>query len=342
MSGIPGVGVKTAHAALRRHRSVSKALPSLLQDDEGISALHATLRGPTSRRGGLHEQYLEVFKAAKAVFRHQLIWDPKRRDVAPLRELEDSGEDGPRRFSRLLGAPMSASAALALCCEASFDPVTLLSTRPAPSRPPTDSRSLPESRHARSLAASGIPPPPSQRVGPSRTASAISADRLVNRAPTNPGGLSDVCGQRAAASVASANSADEGWRVQPPAPSIHPKERASRFFASGVVDQSSRLEQPCLPGNQRLDPWVEATQLEASSLSCEALLPPHGRHKLSEPRVSCKRSRGQPESCEEQVDERGAPRGRAFDVPRVPMTSPTFLDKFRLQSTSAWPSAASP
>ncbi|KAL3893611.1 MAG: hypothetical protein SGPRY_014109 [Prymnesium sp.] len=122
LAGMPGVGVKTAHAALRAHRSTEAAIRALLPADEAAEegrSLRRSRGGNTPH--GVLASYLECFKATCELFEHQLVWDPTARAAVPLRPRLDAHSP----HAALCGPPMSEEAAASIC-EAKIDPITLL------------------------------------------------------------------------------------------------------------------------------------------------------------------------------------------------------------------------
>ena len=111
--GVPGVGVKTAHALLRRYKSLDACLKHLLPAGDA--------------RNDFQEHALRV----RGVFRSQLIWDPETSSVrslspmlSPLSTLD--GEAGSSAPCDHLGTPIDDPVlARQICIDATVDPVTL-------------------------------------------------------------------------------------------------------------------------------------------------------------------------------------------------------------------------
>ncbi|KAL1521826.1 hypothetical protein AB1Y20_021477 [Prymnesium parvum] len=96
LAGIPGVGIKTAYAALRTHREVAGAVGELLSSHEGIASQLGAIASQCD--GTLFDQYMVCFEAAQQVFEQQLVWDPSSRTVIPLRPRKSPEIRGPRAY----------------------------------------------------------------------------------------------------------------------------------------------------------------------------------------------------------------------------------------------------
>lgn len=68
LDSIPGVGLKTAHRLLRRHKTVEKVVQML--------RLEGTLNVPPN--------YIKAFAQAELAFLHQRVFDPKSKRLVPL------------------------------------------------------------------------------------------------------------------------------------------------------------------------------------------------------------------------------------------------------------------
>ena len=73
LSSITGIGLKTAHSLLRKHKSVEKALRAI------------RLEGKKDIPRG----YLDAFKLAEKVFLHQRVYDPSQERLVYLTEPTD-------------------------------------------------------------------------------------------------------------------------------------------------------------------------------------------------------------------------------------------------------------
>lgn len=285
------------------------------------------------------------------VFRHQLIWDPVQREVAPLHDVRDDSPSGPMPFYRLLGAPMSAGAALALCSDASVDPVTLLSTIPSASRPPNRpvSHVVPSARPTGKPFAARYPPPPD--------AFTSCPSKVVVVGTPLKASVTSAC---KSASDGSANQDGSAHHAQPLA---KPAERASRFFPTAALARPERMEEPSLPKKRQLetDSPLDATSPTPSRGGFI------GRNHCGDWPSHHPGSRKQPKHHEGSVSDRPrettnpwapsrpiptsvapdatwlgqlkgdtAPRRRPFEVPRIRRPSPAFLDKFRMRAMSPW------
>jgi len=126
MSGVPGVGVKTAHALLREHQSLEACLSAALHKRGGLAATLAA--GCSSGGGGAraHERaelladLLDNANLVRQTFWHQLVYDPTSARVVPLRR-----DGAPRSRCFHLGEPIEAGLAHAICIDATVDAETL-------------------------------------------------------------------------------------------------------------------------------------------------------------------------------------------------------------------------
>ena len=75
LDSIPGVGLKTAHRLLRRHKTVEKVVQMI--------KLEGTLHVPVN--------YIQSFAQAELAFIHQRVYDPTLRKLVPLNEFPEAG-----------------------------------------------------------------------------------------------------------------------------------------------------------------------------------------------------------------------------------------------------------
>lgn len=75
LDSIPGVGLKTAHKLLRRHKTVEKVVQMI--------KLEGTLHVPAN--------YIQAFAQAELAFIHQRVFDPASKKLVPLNELPEGG-----------------------------------------------------------------------------------------------------------------------------------------------------------------------------------------------------------------------------------------------------------
>ena len=126
MSGVPGVGVKTAHALLREHQSLEACLSTALHKRGGFAATLAagcSSGGGSARAHERAEQLADLLDNANLVrqtFWHQLVYDPTSARVVPLRR-----DGAPRSRCFHLGEPIEAGLAHAICVDATVDAETL-------------------------------------------------------------------------------------------------------------------------------------------------------------------------------------------------------------------------
>ena len=203
MSGVPGVGVKTAHALLREHQSLEACLSAALHKRGGLAATLAA--GCSSGGGGAraHERaelladLLDNANLVRQTFWHQLVYDPTSARVVPLRR-----DGAPRSRCFHLGEPIEAGLAHAICIDATVDAETLEDVSrlfeglppPAPLPP------------CASLPAPAQPLPPA----------AWSFASVAEVPATEAAAVEEAAGV-APAEVASAMEAVEGERFQQPA-----------------------------------------------------------------------------------------------------------------------------
>jgi len=129
MKGMRGIGLKTANALLRQHRSLEACLPAAL-------ARSGDALSPT-QCAELSEALLDSINMVRDVYRHQLVYDPRSGEVVPLRPLpEDACDPGSASSSAArsdgeilhrtahLGVRMNAVLARAVCIDATVDPQT--------------------------------------------------------------------------------------------------------------------------------------------------------------------------------------------------------------------------
>jgi exonuclease-1 len=75
LDSIPGIGLKTAHRLLRRHKTVEKVVQMI--------KLEGTLHVP--------EGYIQAFAQAELAFIHQRVFDPTLKKLVPLNALPQGG-----------------------------------------------------------------------------------------------------------------------------------------------------------------------------------------------------------------------------------------------------------
>ena len=117
LAGFPGVGLKTAHGALREHRSLERAAASLsnklVPRDQDKS---------DSARTHLLQVYLNLAGQVQDIFKHATVWDPVSRMTVPLRP---GSQPIVQSWGHLLGAPIGPTLAIQICEQASHHPSTL-------------------------------------------------------------------------------------------------------------------------------------------------------------------------------------------------------------------------
>ncbi|KAL1526148.1 hypothetical protein AB1Y20_014876 [Prymnesium parvum] len=107
LPSLSGVGLRTAHAAVRANGSVEHAVRALL---------------PRAREPpACVNQYIAQVKQAIQVFKHAYVFDPQTQRVAHLTPMPPGTVENIEH----LGTPLSASLARKVCVEASLDPRTL-------------------------------------------------------------------------------------------------------------------------------------------------------------------------------------------------------------------------
>jgi hypothetical protein len=75
LDSIPGIGLKTAHRLLRRHKTVEKVVQMI--------KLEGTLHVPPN--------YIQSFAQAELAFIHQRVYDPTLKRLVPLNEFPQGG-----------------------------------------------------------------------------------------------------------------------------------------------------------------------------------------------------------------------------------------------------------
>jgi exonuclease-1 len=75
LDSIPGIGLKTAHRLLRRHKTVEKVVQMI--------KLEGTLHVPNG--------YIQSFAQAELAFIHQRVFDPAQKKLVPLNEFPQGG-----------------------------------------------------------------------------------------------------------------------------------------------------------------------------------------------------------------------------------------------------------
>jgi hypothetical protein len=75
LDSIPGIGLKTAHRLLRRHKTVEKVVQMI--------KLEGTLHVPVN--------YIQSFAQAELAFIHQRVYDPTLKKLVPLNEFPQGG-----------------------------------------------------------------------------------------------------------------------------------------------------------------------------------------------------------------------------------------------------------
>ncbi|THH19536.1 hypothetical protein EW146_g1654, partial [Bondarzewia mesenterica] len=107
LQSIPGVGLKTAWALLRKHRTVENVIRSL------------RLEGKKEVPRG----YLEAFKLAEKVFMHQRVYDPLREKLVHLHLIPD-GDEWKAEHDAYVGEDLEPSLAKGIA-QGDVDPITL-------------------------------------------------------------------------------------------------------------------------------------------------------------------------------------------------------------------------
>ena len=153
-----GVGIKTAHKALRQHRSLARALRNpplrtiIKLDDAELSA------------------YQQDAERVRQVFRHALVFDVQNQTIVHLHALPP-GERSPEHLGRMLAPDM----ARLVCAAASLDPMTL--------RPRTSFPAISEvSQHVVQARAEGAAAQ-QQRANAAAMAAAAAMDAPADSAP---------------------------------------------------------------------------------------------------------------------------------------------------------------
>lgn len=222
--GLPGIGLKTAHALLRSHGSLEASAPHALP----IKGRYAP--ASSDERATLLKQVLSHACRARRMFVEARCYDPTSGEVVKLSSRGSAGADkeddrpnevaSPSADDDFLGPPISANLARELCVQASIDPVTLQRVEgsifdnlppPAPLPP------------ARPTAGSAI-------TGGASTAAAaaIAVDAAAVSASAAPRAISE------AKHDLHADLAACGWggSSAATAPSTAAPQRVSRFFSS--------------------------------------------------------------------------------------------------------------
>jgi exonuclease-1 len=75
LDSIPGIGLKTAHRLLRRHKTVEKVVQMI--------KLEGTLHVPNN--------YIQSFAQAELAFIHQRVYDPAIKRLVPLNDFPQGG-----------------------------------------------------------------------------------------------------------------------------------------------------------------------------------------------------------------------------------------------------------
>lgn len=75
LDSIPGIGLKTAHRLLRRHKTVEKVVQMI--------KLEGTLHVPAN--------YIQSFAQAELAFIHQRVYDPSLKRLVPLNDFPEGG-----------------------------------------------------------------------------------------------------------------------------------------------------------------------------------------------------------------------------------------------------------
>lgn len=75
LDSIPGIGLKTAHRLLRRHKTVEKVVQMI--------KLEGTLHVPNN--------YIQSFAQAELAFIHQRVYDPALKRLVPLNDFPQGG-----------------------------------------------------------------------------------------------------------------------------------------------------------------------------------------------------------------------------------------------------------
>ncbi|KAJ9093432.1 hypothetical protein QFC21_006463 [Naganishia friedmannii] len=73
LDSIPGIGIKTAHKLLRKHKTVEKVVQMVRREGNAI----------------VPPDYIPQFRLAELVFLHQRVYDPRQRKLVTLLPLED-------------------------------------------------------------------------------------------------------------------------------------------------------------------------------------------------------------------------------------------------------------
>ena len=130
LPSIPGVGLKTAHAALSMYRSLQRAA-SELHIKFVLSKAQAAGAAERAELLQLTSEHLELCKSCQEVFKHATVWDPATCALVPLHQLCNA-LDQPHQD--LLGPIMAPSHAKLLCEDGVLNPLTL-EAHPAAEQP---------------------------------------------------------------------------------------------------------------------------------------------------------------------------------------------------------------
>ena len=117
LPALKGIGIKTAHVALRKHSTVERAVrvaPLASKVQKCVADIAA---------------YLADVDKVRSIFRHALVYDPRHHHIVPLNPAAD-GQAIPAHVGRVLDQPV----ARRVCWDATLDPTTLEARRrdPAP------------------------------------------------------------------------------------------------------------------------------------------------------------------------------------------------------------------
>jgi len=121
LPSIPGVGLKTAHAALSTHRSMQRAI-SALHDKFIWSKAQSADPAGRAELLQLTSEHLELCTMCQQIFKYATVWDPVSAALVPLHQLGTSLDI---RDRDRLGPLMAPSDAKLLCEDGVLDPTSL-------------------------------------------------------------------------------------------------------------------------------------------------------------------------------------------------------------------------
>lgn len=92
LPSIPGIGLKKAHAALRRYKTVEKVSSSGPSAAEGVELIPQVLM--QIRLEGAHkvpDNYTDAFNQAELAFMHQRVFCPREMRLRPINDFPEEG-----------------------------------------------------------------------------------------------------------------------------------------------------------------------------------------------------------------------------------------------------------